>query len=209
MKSQRVQAHQEEFKAGEHMSETATGESGASSMRLEVANPDPETAEGRGLNSFNWEVEASKRLRLNEEQVGRKAPRPRWRTPAAQKAGPRMERMGQPVLLPHPNPQPPNIRPALGAPAAPERHPLDPKPILPRLLPRSMHKEAIRRKNKIASTLPAFNPPVAVKEESRMFMPVLETLSSRPESQSNTPPGNDGWVFRSGGRFGKGVWLKP
>jgi hypothetical protein len=72
-----------------------------------------------------------------------------------------------------------------------------------------MHKEAVRRRNKLASTLPAVNPPVAVKEESRMFLPVLEPLSSRPESQSNTPPGNDGWVFRVGGRFGKGVWLKP
>ena len=207
MKSQRVQAHQEALKAGGDMSDKATGESGASSMRLEVANPDPETAKGRGLKSIDWEVGASKRLRLNEEQVGRKAPRSRWRAPAAQKAGPRMERMGQPVLLPHLNPQSPNIRPALGAPTAPEGHPLDPNPIFPRLLPRQMHKEAIRRRNKTASTLPAFNPPVAVKEESRMFLPVLEPLSSRPESQSNTPPGNDGWVFRVGGRFGKGVWV--
>jgi hypothetical protein len=76
------------------MSDKATGESGASSMRLEVANPDPETAKGRGLKSFDWEAEASKRLRLNEEQGGRKASRPRWKAPAAQKAGPIMERTG-------------------------------------------------------------------------------------------------------------------
>jgi len=207
MKSQRVQAHQEACRAGRDICDNATGESGASSMRLEVANPDPETAKGRGLKSFDWRAEASKRSRLNKEQVGILSPP--WRGPAAQKAGPRMERMRQPVLLPHPNPQPPNIRPPLGAPTGPEPHPFDPKRILPRLLPRPIPKGVTRRRNKIARTLPVFTPPVAVKEESRMFMPVLEPLSSRPESQSNTPPGNDGWVFRVGGRFGKGVWLKP
>ena len=189
------------------MNDKATGESGAFSMTFEVADPDPETARQRGLKFFDWRAEALERSRLNKEQVRRKAPR--WRAPAAQKAGSRMERMGQPVLLPHPNPQPPNIRPAFGAPTVPESHPFDPKPKPPRLLPRPIPQEATRRSNKIARrNLPAFNPPVAVKEERRMFLPVLEPLSSRPESQSNNPPGNDDWVFRVGGRFGKGEWVR-
>lgn len=215
MKSQRVHAHQKALKAGTGMIDKPTGESDATSMKLEVADPDAETARRRGLKFFDWRAEVAKHSRLNKEQVGLLSPP--WRGPALQKAGPRMERMRQPVLLPYPNPQPPNIRPALGALPGPEPHPFDPKRILPRPLPRPIPKEATRRKKKIARTLPALSHPVAVEKESQMSTQSLERISPRPDSQSKIPRGNEGGalrstvtsepkVFRVGGRWGKGVW---
>lgn len=201
------------------MSDKPTSESGASSMKLELANPDPETARRRGLGSFEWRAELGKRSRLNNEQVGLLSSP--WRGPALPNAGPRMEGMRQPVLLPYPNPQPPNVRPPLGAPSTLDSsrvaHPFDPERILPRPLPRPIPKGAARRRKNIARTLPAIKPPVAVGEKSQTSTQSLGRLSSLAESQSKTPRGNEGGalgstvtserkVFRVGGRWGKGVW---
>jgi hypothetical protein len=185
MKSQRVHAHQEALKAEANMSDKPAGKSDATSMKLEVANSDPETARRRGLKSFDWRAEVAKHSRINKEQVGLLSPP--WRGPAVQNASPRMERMRQPILLPYPNPQPPRIRPALGAPSAPDPRPFDPERILPRPLPRPIPKGATRRRQKIARTLPALSLPVAVQEQSQMSTQSLERISPRPESQSKLP----------------------
>lgn len=194
------------------MSDKPTGESGASGKKFEFA--DPETGRLPGLKSFDWRAEVAKHSRQRKEQVGLLSPP--WRGPAVQGAGPRMERMRQPVLLPYPNPQPPHIRPAPGALPGPESHPFDLKRILPRPLPRPIPKGATRRK-KIARTLPAIKPPVAVEEQSKMSTQPLDQISSLPQSQSKTPRGDESGalgstvtsepkVFRVGGRWGKGVW---
>ncbi len=78
------------------MSDKPAGKSDATSMKLEVANSDPETARQRGLKSFDWRAEVAKHSRINKEQV--RLLSPPWRGPAVQNASPRMERMRQPVF---------------------------------------------------------------------------------------------------------------
>ncbi len=193
MKSHRVHAHQEALKAGTGMNDKPTGESDAASMKLGVANPDSETARRRGLGSFDWRAEVGKRSRLNHQQVGPLSPP--WRRQALQNAGPRMEEMRQPILLPPPNPQP--MLPTLGALPGPEPHPFDRRRILPRPPPRPMPNGATRRRINFARTLPGLKLPVTVEKQRQKSMQSLERLSLVPASQSKPPRSNEGGALGS------------